>query len=236
MLGLPSFFQSAWIFRLDLSWEDKACSFRSNPGWGFGFASPQPCPIPCSTPLNWQGASEIHAASSRNGGFPWDLRGIWGIQHFYPFLSISIHFYPFVLWTRFVPKLRKLEIHKVWLQAIEFGASHDSLQAVVSRLVQAFGAGLGMAPLTAEWTYVTYLFGYWNTWKHEHTTSGLLEHRRGGSSPDAPQLLPSFFRKELSTGLGGNIEMWGVGILENLFHIRKRIGTVSFHIYIYIHM
>lgn len=86
-------------------------------------------------------------------GFTWNLGDT-------AFLPISIHFYPFVLWTRFVPKLRKLEIHKVWLQAIEFGASHDSLQAVVSRLVQAFGAGLEMAPLTAEWTYVTYLFGY----------------------------------------------------------------------------
>ena len=139
-------------------------------------------------------------------GFTWNLGDTAFLSisiHFYPFLSISFHFYPFVLWTRFVPKLRKLEIHKVWLQAIEFGASHDSLQAVVSRLVQAFGAGLGMAPLTAELMQGTYLFGYWNTWKHEHTTSGLLEHRRGGSSPDAPQLLPSFFRKELSTGLGG---------------------------------
>ena len=68
--------------------------------------------------------------------------GIWGIDHFYPF----------VLWTR--PGLSQTcgnwEFYKMWFQAIEFGlASHDS-QAVVSRLVQALGAALGMGavPLT----------------------------------------------------------------------------------------
>lgn len=42
----------------DGAWQDGYLSLAYRrlwaPSWGFGFASPQPCPIPCSTPLNWQ--------------------------------------------------------------------------------------------------------------------------------------------------------------------------------------
>ena len=92
-------------------------------------------------------------------GFTWNLGDTAFLSisiHFYPFLSISIHL---SCGQGLSQSCGSWKIHKVWLQAIEFGASHDSLQAVVSRLVQAFGAGLGMAPLTAL-MQGTYLFGY----------------------------------------------------------------------------